>query len=50
MSATLFTNVSVFDGSGAPSFAGQVLVTDSRISAVARAGDTLPPHGDALRH
>jgi imidazolonepropionase-like amidohydrolase len=48
MSATLFSNVRVFDGSGAPSFAGQVLVTDNRISAVARAGDTLPTLGDPL--
>jgi imidazolonepropionase-like amidohydrolase len=48
MSAILFSDVRVFDGSGAPSFAGQVLVTDNRISAVARAGDTLPTHGDPL--
>ncbi len=48
MSAILFSDVRIFDGSGAPSFAGQVLVIDNRISAVARAGETLPTRGDPL--
>jgi imidazolonepropionase-like amidohydrolase len=34
----LFTNVRIFDGSGAASFAGEVLVKDNRIAAVSRAG------------
>jgi imidazolonepropionase-like amidohydrolase len=34
----LFTNVRIFDGSGAASFAGEVLVKDTRIAAVSRAG------------
>jgi imidazolonepropionase-like amidohydrolase len=38
MSMFLFTNVRIFDGSGAPPFAGEVLVDGNRIAAVARAG------------
>jgi imidazolonepropionase-like amidohydrolase len=34
----LFVNVRIFDGSGAPPFAGEVLVKDNRIAAVVRAG------------
>ena len=36
MAATLFTNVMVFDGSGADAFSGEVLVEDKRIKAVAK--------------
>jgi imidazolonepropionase-like amidohydrolase len=36
----LFINARVFDGSGAAPFAGEVLVKDNRIAAVARAGGT----------
>ena len=34
MSETLFTNARIFDGSGRPSFSGEVLVTGDRIAAV----------------
>jgi imidazolonepropionase-like amidohydrolase len=34
----LFTNSRIFDGSGAPPFAGEVLVDGNRIAAVARSG------------
>jgi imidazolonepropionase-like amidohydrolase len=34
----LFVNVRIFDGSGAPPFAGEVLVKGNRIAAVVRAG------------
>ena len=36
---TLFTNVRVFDGSGAPPYAGEVLVDGDRISAT-RSGES----------
>ncbi len=36
MSDVLFTNVRIFDGTGAPSFRGEVLVRDNRIAAVAK--------------
>lgn len=39
MSATLFTDVKIFDGSGAEPFPGEVLVRDDRIETIAR-GDT----------
>ncbi|MFV0644356.1 MAG: amidohydrolase family protein [Sphingomonadaceae bacterium] len=39
MSATLFTDVKIFDGSGAEPFPGEVLVRDDRIEAIAK-GDT----------
>ncbi len=37
--AVVFANVQVFDGSGAPSFAGEVRVEGNRIVAVARASE-----------
>ena len=45
MSETLFTNVSVIDGTGAKPFDGAVLVQGNRIAAVTR-GD-MPETGDA---
>ncbi|MEZ5667063.1 MAG: amidohydrolase family protein [Alphaproteobacteria bacterium] len=39
MPQTLFTNVSIIDGSGAEPFAGQVLVQGNRIKAVAKANE-----------
>lgn len=45
MTATLFTHVHVFDGSGAPRFAGEVRVEAHRITAVARDGQALPRDG-----
>lgn len=45
----LFTNVRVFDGSGASPFAGEVRVQGNRIEAVARAGESpLPCSGATL--
>jgi imidazolonepropionase-like amidohydrolase len=41
----LFSNVRIFDGSGAPPFAGQVLVELNRIKAVARSGDAIAADG-----
>jgi imidazolonepropionase-like amidohydrolase len=38
MSTFIFTNVRIFDGSGAAPFAGEVLVDGNRIASVARAG------------
>ena len=38
MSETLFFNVNVIDGTGAPGFSGQVLVKGNRIAEVARDG------------
>jgi imidazolonepropionase-like amidohydrolase len=38
MATIVFTNVRIFDGSGAPPFAGEVLVDGNRIAAVARTG------------
>ena len=42
MARTLFTNVTIIDGSGAEPFAGQVLLEGNRIKAVARGSDPLP--------
>jgi N-acyl-D-aspartate/D-glutamate deacylase len=39
----LFKNTSIFDGSGADPFPGDVLVRDNRIVAVSRAGATAAP-------
>ena len=41
MSATLFVNTSIFDGSGAGLFPGEVLVDGNRIAAVARNGERI---------
>jgi imidazolonepropionase-like amidohydrolase len=35
----LFTNARIFDGSGAASFPGEVLVQDNRIAAISKTGD-----------
>jgi imidazolonepropionase-like amidohydrolase len=43
--ATLFADVRIFDGSGAPPFAGEVRVEGDRITGVARAGTALPREG-----
>ena len=43
MSNTLFTNVRIIDGSGAPPYAGEVLVQGNRISRVTRGGRPAPP-------
>jgi imidazolonepropionase-like amidohydrolase len=47
MKQILFSNVRIFDGSGAASFAGEVAIEAERISAIARAGEPpLPRHPD----
>src|SRR5260370_3991858 len=45
MALTLFTNVTVLDGSGADPFPAQVSVEANRIKAVAGTGKALPPEG-----
>lgn len=44
----LFTDVRIFDGSGAPLFPGEVLVDGDRIAAVARGDERLPRDGATL--
>ncbi|WP_066805363.1 amidohydrolase family protein [Sphingomonas asaccharolytica] len=48
MNATLFSNVNVFDGSGAARFPGEVLVRNEHIVAVARGDERLPRDGAEL--
>ena len=45
MAKTIFTDVQILDGTGADPFAGEVLVEDSRIKAIARDGKSLPHDG-----
>ena len=45
MAKILFKNVNVLDCTGAPPFAGQVLVEGNRIKAVAPQGSTIPVEG-----
>ena len=50
MRATIFTNVRIFDGTGTPPFAGEVVVEAERITAVRRQGEPEPsPMPDAER-
>lgn len=48
MPPTLFTNIAIFDGSGAAPFAGEVLVDGNRILAVGRGGARLERGGAEL--
>ena len=45
MARTLFTNVSIFDGSGAKPYTGEVLVEGNRIKKLAKTGTKLPRDG-----
>src|SRR5882724_8501661 len=45
MARTLFTNVSILDGSGTAPFPGQVLIEGNRIVVVAKAGETVTSDG-----
>ncbi|WP_421838083.1 amidohydrolase family protein [Novosphingobium sp.] len=45
MTGTLFTDVMIFDGSGAALFPGEVLVRGERIEAVAKGDERLPREG-----
>lgn len=48
MRGILFTDVMIFDGSGAALFPGEVLVRGERIEAVARGDERLPREGAAV--
>src|ERR1700733_8270429 len=48
MARILFTNVRVFDGTGDPTFAGEVLVEGNRVAAVGRRGKPLERGGAEL--
>ncbi len=48
MSGYLFTDVRIFDGSGAPLFPGEVLVRGNTIEAVAKGDERLPRDGAQL--
>lgn len=48
MGRILFTNVAIFDGSGAPPYPGEVAVEDARIAAVAPASAPLDRSGAAV--
>jgi imidazolonepropionase-like amidohydrolase len=43
MTRTLFTNVKIFDGTGSPIFAGEVLVQGNRIESVVKGKGEAPP-------
>ena len=45
MASILFTNVRIFDGSGAQPYTGEVLVQGNRIPRVGRGARTTPPAG-----
>jgi imidazolonepropionase-like amidohydrolase len=45
MTRILLTNVKIFDGTGTPSFAGEVLVEGNRIGAVKKAPQTIERGG-----
>ncbi|MBV8804626.1 MAG: hypothetical protein JO042_06255, partial [Sinobacteraceae bacterium] len=47
MAATLFTDVLVFDATGATPFAGEVLVEGNRIKSMARSGEPRLSHAGA---
>ncbi|MHA1566169.1 MAG: hypothetical protein ACTSX7_12720 [Alphaproteobacteria bacterium] len=48
MARTLFTNVSVLDGTGADPFAAEILVEGNRIKKIAKDGAKIAPEGAAL--
>ncbi|MEI6643132.1 MAG: amidohydrolase family protein [Novosphingobium sp.] len=48
MTGTLFADVMIFDGSGAPLFPGEVLVRGEHIAAVAHGDERLPREGVAV--
>ena len=45
MANQLFTNVSIFDGSGKKPYSGEVLVQGNRIKEVTRGGNTIRRDG-----
>ena len=48
MGATIFANIRIIDGSGAPPFSGEVRVEGNRIADLARDGGLLPRDGARL--
>lgn len=48
MNAILFTNARVFDGSGSPTFPGELRVEERRIAAVSAPGERLSREGATL--
>ena len=48
MDATIFANIRIIDGSGAPPFSGEVRVEGNRIADLARDGGLLPRDGARL--
>jgi len=48
VSRTLFTNVSIFDGSGSPTFGGEVLVEGEKIAEVAAGGALIARQPDTV--
>ena len=48
MTATLITNVSIFDGSGLPAYPGEVLIDGERVKAVAKGGERIAAPGAAV--
>ena len=48
MNTTLFSNVSIFDGSGGARFSGEVLIKDNRITAICRSGEKPLPRDGAV--
>src|SRR5215469_6856423 len=45
MTATVFTNVSIYDGTGVKPYPGEVCVEGKRITAVAKGSEKLPREG-----
>ena len=43
MSKIVFTNVNIFDGSGADPYKGEVLIENDRIKSVSKGGDVMRP-------
>ena len=49
MTSVLFTNVLIFDGTGALPYAGEVLVQGNRISRISRGARALPTAAQPAR-
>ena len=49
MTSVLFTNVRIFDGTGALPYPGEVLVQGNRISRISRGAQALPTAGVTTR-
>ncbi|HVC64352.1 MAG TPA: hypothetical protein VNF52_02650 [Candidatus Dormibacteraeota bacterium] len=49
MTSVLFTNVRIFDGTGALPYPGEVLVQGNRISRISRGARALPTAGVTTR-